>query len=116
MPFTFVSEFGWSLLKRTLVEDDKTPIRSRVEAVEFRPFKLSNVTFSMDHVKEIKSNLGVVIFQYIMFFPTNILNLVFNSSKLQRLYIKVKKNNNILKPKINGKNLTTPRLDLISLT
>ncbi|WJX82969.1 hypothetical protein P8452_65667 [Trifolium repens] len=61
MPFTFVSEFGWSLLKSTLVEDDKTPIRSRVEAVEFRPFKLSNVTFSMDHVKEIKSNLGVTI-------------------------------------------------------
>ncbi|CAJ2671250.1 unnamed protein product [Trifolium pratense] len=61
MPFTFVSDFGWTLLKSTLVEDDKTPIKSGVEAVEFRPFKLSNVTFSMDHIKEIKSNLGVTI-------------------------------------------------------
>lgn len=59
-PFSFVSEFGWSLLKSTLVEDDETPIRSGVEAVEFRPVKLSNVAFSMDHIKEIKSNLGVV--------------------------------------------------------
>ncbi|KAI5428642.1 wax ester synthase/diacylglycerol acyltransferase 4 [Lathyrus oleraceus] len=60
-PFSFVSEFGWSLLKSTLVEDDETPIRSGVEAVEFRPVKLSNVAFSMDHIKEIKSNLGVTI-------------------------------------------------------
>lgn len=61
MPFTSVSEFGWSLLKSTLVKDDTTPIRSGVEAVEFCPTKLSNVTFSMDDIKEIKANLGVTI-------------------------------------------------------
>lgn len=60
IPFNSVSEFGSSLLKSTLLEDDKTPIRSGVEAVEFRPTKLSNVTFSIDHIKQIKSNLGVV--------------------------------------------------------
>ncbi|XP_004492761.1 wax ester synthase/diacylglycerol acyltransferase 4-like [Cicer arietinum] len=61
IPFNSVSEFGSSLLKSTLLEDDKTPIRSGVEAVEFRPTKLSNVTFSIDHIKQIKSNLGVTI-------------------------------------------------------
>ncbi|XP_058754661.1 wax ester synthase/diacylglycerol acyltransferase 4-like isoform X2 [Vicia villosa] len=61
IPFNFMSEFGWSLLKSTLFEDDETPIRSGVEAVEFRRTKLSNIAFSMDHIKEIKSNLGVTI-------------------------------------------------------
>lgn len=61
MAFNSVSEFGWSFLKSTFVEDDKTPIRSGADTlIECRPTVISNVTFSIDHIKEIKSNLGVV--------------------------------------------------------
>lgn len=55
-----LSEFGYSLLKSFLIEDDKTPIRSGVEQFESRSTVISNITFSIDHIKEIKSNLGVV--------------------------------------------------------
>lgn len=61
MPFNSVTEFGWGLLKSTLVEDDKTPIRSGLEVVDNRPSKISNVTFPINDIKEIKSNLRVSI-------------------------------------------------------
>ncbi|XP_027351373.1 O-acyltransferase WSD1-like [Abrus precatorius] len=59
--FNSVSDFGWSLMKSTLLEDDKTPIRSGADAVEFRPPVVSNISFSIDHIKEIKSKLGVTV-------------------------------------------------------
>ncbi|KAK3414679.1 hypothetical protein EUGRSUZ_H00012 [Eucalyptus grandis] len=54
-----VRDFGWSLLKSTCVKDDLSPIRYGSES--FRPFSVSTVTFSLDHIKEIKSRLRVTV-------------------------------------------------------
>ncbi|XP_059277007.1 wax ester synthase/diacylglycerol acyltransferase 4-like [Lycium ferocissimum] len=54
-------DFGWSLLKSTNLEDEKTPIRSGDEGVEFRPIDITTLEFSLDHLKQIKSNLKVTI-------------------------------------------------------
>ncbi|KAK3414682.1 hypothetical protein EUGRSUZ_H00015 [Eucalyptus grandis] len=53
-----IRDFGRSVLKSTCVEDDLSPIRCRSES--FRPFSLSTITFSLHHIKEIKSRLRVV--------------------------------------------------------
>lgn len=58
--FNSISDFGWSIVKSTVVEDDKSPIRSGEEGVEFLPCVISNISFSLDQVKNIKSKLGVV--------------------------------------------------------
>ncbi|XP_059452804.1 wax ester synthase/diacylglycerol acyltransferase 11-like isoform X2 [Corylus avellana] len=52
-------DFGWSVLKSTLVEDDRTPIRSGDEGVEYRPITISTMTFSLDRIKHIKNKLGM---------------------------------------------------------
>jgi len=54
------SDFGWSVLKSSFISDDKTPIRSGDEGTEFRPISISSIDFSIDHIKNIKSRLGVV--------------------------------------------------------
>ncbi|XP_065875399.1 wax ester synthase/diacylglycerol acyltransferase 4-like [Euphorbia lathyris] len=54
-------DFGWGLLKSSVVEDDQSPIRSGEDGVEFKPIGLSTITFSLDHVKQIKAKLGVTI-------------------------------------------------------
>ncbi|KAM4093422.1 hypothetical protein ACB094_06G115000 [Castanea mollissima] len=59
--FNSVSDFGWSMLKSTLVEDDRTPIRSGAEGVEYQPIMISNMIFSMDCIKHIKAKLGVTV-------------------------------------------------------
>ncbi|XP_061364369.1 wax ester synthase/diacylglycerol acyltransferase 4-like [Gastrolobium bilobum] len=59
--FHTISDFGWSTLKSSLLEDDQTPIRSRAEDIKLRHVTISNVSFSMDHIKEVKSKLGVGI-------------------------------------------------------
>ncbi|KDP24113.1 hypothetical protein JCGZ_25770 [Jatropha curcas] len=56
-----MSDFGWSLLKSSLVEDVKSPIRSGDDGVQFKPISLSTVTFSLDRIKQIKARLGVTI-------------------------------------------------------
>ncbi|KAF8391334.1 hypothetical protein HHK36_023638 [Tetracentron sinense] len=58
--FNTASNFGWSLIKGCLVEDDQTPIRSGDVGVEFRPITISTVTFSLDQIKQIKAKLGAV--------------------------------------------------------
>lgn len=55
-----VTDFGWSLLKSSLLEDDKTPVRSGDEGVEFRPITITTLTFSLDQIKQIKTNLHLV--------------------------------------------------------
>lgn len=55
------SDFGWSLLKSSFLQDDQTPIRSGDEGVEFQPINLITLAFSLDHIKQIKTNLGVTI-------------------------------------------------------
>ncbi|KAJ7981482.1 O-acyltransferase WSD1-like [Quillaja saponaria] len=57
--FNTISDFGWSVLKSSLVEDDQTPIRSGDAEVRFRPVTISTVSFSLEHIKEIKTKLGL---------------------------------------------------------
>ncbi|KAI5334793.1 hypothetical protein L3X38_024926 [Prunus dulcis] len=59
--FHTVSDFSWSILKSSFVEDDRTPIRSGEDGVEFRPITLSTLTFSIDEIKLIKNKLQVTI-------------------------------------------------------
>ncbi|GAB4859571.1 hypothetical protein Ancab_011039 [Ancistrocladus abbreviatus] len=54
-------DFGWSLLKSSLVQDETTPIRSADEGVQFHPVKISTLTFSLDQIKQIKDKLQVTI-------------------------------------------------------
>jgi hypothetical protein len=63
--FNSLSDFGWSFLKSTLVEDDQTPIRSGNEGVQFRPITISTMTFSIDRIKHIKAKLGLVRATYL---------------------------------------------------
>ncbi|TYH77748.1 hypothetical protein ES332_D04G176200v1 [Gossypium tomentosum] len=49
--FNTVSDFGWSLLKSSYVEDDISLIRSGGPGVEFKPIVVSTMTFSLDHIK-----------------------------------------------------------------
>ncbi|XP_057792475.1 wax ester synthase/diacylglycerol acyltransferase 4-like [Salvia miltiorrhiza] len=53
--------FGWSLLKSTSMKDDKSPIRSGVDGVEFRQFATTTIAFSIDQLKQIKNKLNVTI-------------------------------------------------------
>ncbi|KAG4911910.1 hypothetical protein AAZX31_19G040900 [Glycine max] len=59
--FQTISEFGWSFLKSKLIEDDQTPIRSCAEDFKTRQMTISDVTFSLDLIKDVKSKLGVSI-------------------------------------------------------
>lgn len=61
LAFRTISDFGWSLLKSNLIEDDQTPIRSCAEDSKLRHMKISNVTFSLDQIRKLKSKLGVSI-------------------------------------------------------
>ncbi|KAI3457226.1 hypothetical protein Pfo_013889 [Paulownia fortunei] len=56
-----VWDFGWSLLKSSVLEDDRTPIRSGDDGVEFRPITISTFTFSLHQIKQVKANLHVSI-------------------------------------------------------
>lgn len=58
--FKSVPDLGWGVLKSTMIEDDLTPIRSGNEA-KFRPITISNVSFSLDDIKKVKTMLKVVI-------------------------------------------------------
>jgi hypothetical protein len=58
--YNSASDFSSSIIKSCLIEDDKTPIRSGQHGVEFLPAGIETMTFSLDHIKQIKSKLGVV--------------------------------------------------------
>ena len=66
--FNSLSDFGWSMLKSTSVEDDRTPIRSGNEGVEYRPIVISTMIFSLDRIKHIKTKLGAVRSTCLSFF------------------------------------------------
>ncbi|KAL2483250.1 O-acyltransferase (WSD1-like) family protein [Forsythia ovata] len=55
------NDFGWNILKSSLIKDDKSPIRSGDDGVEFRPIVIRTTTFSIDHIKQIKDKLKVTI-------------------------------------------------------
>jgi hypothetical protein len=58
--FNTASDFGWSVLKSSIIDDDKTPIRLGDDGADFQPISISSIAFSIDHIKDIKSKLGVV--------------------------------------------------------
>lgn len=55
-----MADFAWGVMKSTFLEDDKSPIRSGDEGVEFRPITITTMEFSIDQIKRIKANLEVV--------------------------------------------------------
>lgn len=55
-----VLDFCWNFVKITTAEDDQTPIRSGDDGVEFRPVRVATMTFSLDHVKQIKTKVDAV--------------------------------------------------------
>ncbi|XP_058739248.1 wax ester synthase/diacylglycerol acyltransferase 4-like [Vicia villosa] len=59
--FNTASDFGWSVLKSSFIDDDKTPIRPGGEGADFQPISISSIEFSIDHIKDIKSKLGVTL-------------------------------------------------------
>ncbi|KAF5181156.1 O-acyltransferase wsd1-like [Thalictrum thalictroides] len=54
------SDFAWTLMKSSIVEDDKTSIRSGNKGVEFRPKAISTINFRLDHIKQIKNKVAGV--------------------------------------------------------
>lgn len=63
-----VIDFGWSLMKSSVLEDHKSPVRSGEDGVEFRPITITTLTFSLDQIKQIKASLHVVSFQHLILF------------------------------------------------
>ncbi|XP_020229483.1 O-acyltransferase WSD1 [Cajanus cajan] len=61
MVFKSVFDFGWSVMKDSLIPDDETPIRSGHKDVGFRPMTFSNVSLSLDDIKEVKNKLKVSV-------------------------------------------------------
>ncbi|KAF3444104.1 hypothetical protein FNV43_RR13794 [Rhamnella rubrinervis] len=59
--FKTMSDFSWSFLKSSFVEDDRTPIRSGNDGVEFQPTTITTIFFPLDQIKLIKTKLGVTI-------------------------------------------------------
>ncbi|KAL6535787.1 hypothetical protein OROHE_012631 [Orobanche hederae] len=59
--FDTVHDFIWSLLKSSVVKDNRTPIRSGDDGVEFRPITISTLSFSLDRIRQVKANLHVTI-------------------------------------------------------
>ncbi|MED6114665.1 hypothetical protein PIB30_082618, partial [Stylosanthes scabra] len=55
------SDFGWSVLKGTVLVDHESPIRSGHEHVASRPFAISTVCLSVDSIKVVKDKLKVSI-------------------------------------------------------
>ncbi|CAA3024470.1 O-acyltransferase WSD1-like isoform X1 [Olea europaea subsp. europaea] len=53
-------DFGFNLLKSSLIEDDKSPIRSG-HGVECGPFSITTITLSLEHIKQIKTKLQVTV-------------------------------------------------------
>lgn len=47
--YNTTSDFGWSVLKSSLIADDKTSIRSGDDGVEFHPVQISTVALSLFH-------------------------------------------------------------------
>ncbi|CAL5202805.1 unnamed protein product [Lathyrus oleraceus] len=59
--FSSISDFGSSIIKTRIIADDITPIRSGYRGIDSQHIILSDILFSLDQVKEIKSKLGVTI-------------------------------------------------------
>ncbi|TXG55134.1 hypothetical protein EZV62_020390 [Acer yangbiense] len=56
-----VSDFCWSVMKSSFLEDDQSPIRSGDVGIEFRPITTATITFNLDQIKQIRTNIGATI-------------------------------------------------------
>ncbi|KAL0903891.1 hypothetical protein M5K25_025950 [Dendrobium thyrsiflorum] len=56
-----VTDFAWGMMKSTLIEDDRTPVRSGEAGAEFRPLIISKVVFSLEDARKVKDKLGGTI-------------------------------------------------------
>ncbi|KAK3043388.1 hypothetical protein RJ639_002690 [Escallonia herrerae] len=54
-------DFGGSILKSTVAKDDLTPIRPIDDGAALQPITVTSMTFSLDHIKQIKFSLNVTI-------------------------------------------------------
>ncbi|KAL2483332.1 O-acyltransferase (WSD1-like) family protein [Forsythia ovata] len=59
--FNTAYNFGTNILKSSLIEDDKSPIRSEHDGVEHGPFLITTTAFSIEQIKKIKNKLQVTI-------------------------------------------------------
>ncbi|KAL7128941.1 hypothetical protein ABFS83_13G028800 [Erythranthe nasuta] len=84
--FDSVYDFGWSVLKSIVLEDDKTPIRSGDDGVEFRPITVTTLNFSLDQIKKVKASLHVdnlrTAHSHILCSIWDVVGLVFHPRKL----------------------------------
>ncbi|KAH7669201.1 CoA-dependent acyltransferases protein [Dioscorea alata] len=53
-----IRDFGWSLMKSTVMEDSVSAIRSGLPFVESRPINLSYIELSLDDIKRIKDKVN----------------------------------------------------------
>ncbi|KAL3821462.1 hypothetical protein ACJIZ3_007367 [Penstemon smallii] len=59
--FNTAYDFGWGVFKSSMIEDDKSPIRSGEDGVEFRPIVTVTTSFSIDQIRQIKTRLKVTM-------------------------------------------------------
>ncbi|ESW21831.1 hypothetical protein PHAVU_005G102500 [Phaseolus vulgaris] len=59
--FKSAFDFGWSFMKSSVMPDEQTPLRSGHEDVGFRPMSITNVSLSLDTIKEVKNKLKVSV-------------------------------------------------------
>uniref|UniRef100_A0A6N2K7T4 O-acyltransferase WSD1 C-terminal domain-containing protein n=1 Tax=Salix viminalis TaxID=40686 RepID=A0A6N2K7T4_SALVM len=59
--YNSASDFCSSIIRSCLDKEDETPIRSGHSGVESLPVAITTITFSLDHIKQIKAKLGVTL-------------------------------------------------------
>ncbi|KAJ6325914.1 hypothetical protein OIU78_013078 [Salix suchowensis] len=59
--YSSASDFCSSIIRSCLDKEDETPIRSGHSGVESLPVAITTITFSLDHIKQIKAKLGVTL-------------------------------------------------------
>ncbi|KAH9792421.1 diacylglycerol O-acyltransferase [Citrus sinensis] len=56
-----VSDFCWSFVKSAWLQDDRTPIYSGDDGIEFRPVSVATTAFSLDQIKQIKTKVDATV-------------------------------------------------------
>ncbi|KAL8158509.1 hypothetical protein V2J09_000046 [Rumex salicifolius] len=59
--YNTLCDYGSSILKSIVIEDDRTPIRSGNKGLDHKPMSISTMEFSIDKIKQIKNELGMTI-------------------------------------------------------
>ncbi|XP_047341295.1 wax ester synthase/diacylglycerol acyltransferase 11-like [Impatiens glandulifera] len=64
--YNTIIDFGFGLVKSSLVDDGRTSLRSGDSGVEFQPIDICTIIFGLDQLKQIKANLQVTMNDVIM--------------------------------------------------